>query len=192
MLASGPDHASVKLLEYVMSLLSPEQIAAKQKDNLENSLGLVGTAFEGYRKLVELNLQAFKSSLIEAQRTVREALSAKDPQELIALQTRLMQPSADKIQSYNRNVFAIVAATQSEVAEVAETQYEAHNHQVQTLVESLGRSAPAGSEAAVAAAKSMVTASNTLYETLQRTTQQAVGFAGSNFRAATSTASKTS
>jgi phasin family protein len=175
-----------------MSLLLPEQIAATQKDNLETSLGLLDTAFEGFRELVQLNLQAFKSSLIEAQNTVREALSAKDPQELIVLQTRLMQPATDKIQSYNRNVFAIVAATQAEVAKVAETQYEAHNHQVQTLVERLGRSAPAGSEAAVAAAKSMVTASNTLYETLQRTAQRGVDFAESNFRAATSTASKTS
>ena len=175
-----------------MSLLSPEQIAATQKDNLETSLGLLDTAFEGFRELVQLNLQAFKSSLIEAQNTVREALSAKDPQELIVLQTRLMQPATDKIQSYNRNVFAIVAATQAEVAKVAETQYEAHNHRVQTLVESLGRSAPAGSEAAVAAAKTMVTASNTLYETLQRTAQRGVDFAESNFRAATSTASKTS
>jgi hypothetical protein len=101
-----------------------------------------------------------------------------------------MQPTADKIQAYNRQVLAILAATHAEVAKVAETQYEAHNRRVQTLVEGLGRSAPAGSEAAVAAAKSMVTASNTLYEALNKTAQQTVDFAESNFRAATSTASK--
>jgi phasin family protein len=183
-------HASVKLLENAMSLLSPEQIAATQKDNFDTSLGLLDTAFEGFRRLVELNLQAFKSSLVEGQNAAREALSAKDPQEWAALQTRLMQPTADKIQAYNRQVLAILAATHAEVAKVTETKYEAHNRRVQTLVEGLGRSAPAGSEAAVPAAKSMVTASNTLYEALNKTAQQTVDFAESNFRAATSIASK--
>jgi phasin family protein len=173
-----------------MSLLSPEQIAATQKNNLDTSLGLLSTAFEGFRKLVDLNMQAFKSTFVENQDTAREALSAKDPQELAALHARLMQPAADKLQSYNRQVFAIVAASQAEVAKVAETQYEAHNRRVQTLVEDLGRSAPAGSEATVAALKSTITATNTLYETLQRTTRQVVDVAESNFHAATATASK--
>ncbi|QIE25821.1 Phasin protein (plasmid) [Caballeronia sp. SBC1] len=173
-----------------MSLFSPEQIAATQKNNLDISLGLLNTAFEGFRKLVELNLQAFKSTLVESQDAVREALSFKDPQELAALHVRLLQPATDKIQSYNRQVFAIVAATQTEVAKVAEMQYETHNREVQTLVESLGRSAPVGSEAAVVALRSITTAANTLYETLQRTTQQAVDVAESNFHAVTGTASK--
>jgi phasin family protein len=114
-----PGHATHQLLENVMSLLSPEQIAATEKHNLDTSLGLLNTAFEGFRKLIELNLQAFKSTLVESQDTVREALSAKDPQELAALPARVLQPAADKIQSYNRQVFAIVAATQAEVAKVA-------------------------------------------------------------------------
>jgi phasin family protein len=123
-----------QLMEIVMSLLSPEQIAAEQKNNLDSSLGLLHTAFEGFRKLVALNLQAFKSTLVESQDTAREILSAKDPQELAALQARLMQPATDKIQSYNRQVFAIVAATQVEVAKVTEMQYQTYNRRVQTLV----------------------------------------------------------
>jgi phasin family protein len=42
---------------------------------------------------------------------VRNALSVKDPQGLAALQARLMQPTAEKVQSYSRQVLAIVAAT---------------------------------------------------------------------------------
>jgi phasin family protein len=179
-----------QFMEIVMSLLSPEQIAAEQKNNLDTSLGLLNTAFEGFRKLVALNLEAFKSTLFQSQDTAREVLSARDPQELAALNARLMQPATDKIQSYNRQVFAIVAATQAEVAKLAETQYQTYNLRVQTLVEGLGRSAPTGSEAAVAAIRSAFTATNTLSETLQRTTQQVVAVAESNFHAATDNASK--
>ena len=50
-----------------MTLLTPEQIAAAQKTNLETLFGLTTKAFEGVEKLVELNLQVVKSTLAESQ-----------------------------------------------------------------------------------------------------------------------------
>jgi phasin family protein len=173
-----------------MSMLSNEQITATQKANLDISIGLLNTALEGFRKLVELNLQAVKSSLSDSQYNLRETLSSRDPQELAALHARLIQPTVDRIQTYGRHVFAIFAATQADVAKVTETQYEAHNRRVQTLVDNLGRSTSVGSEAAVTALKSTITATNTLYETLRRTTRQAVEVTESNLNAATGAASK--
>ena len=173
-----------------MSLLSLEQLAATQKANLDTSLGLANTALEGFQTLVGLNVQVVKSMFIENQDTARNVLSVKDPQELAALQARLMQPAAEKVQSYSRQVFAIVAATQTEFAKVAEAQYEAHNRRVQALVDNLGQSAPVGSEAAVAALKSTITATNTFYQTVQRTTRHAVEVTENNFNAAAAAASK--
>jgi len=173
-----------------MSLLSPEQIAVVQKADLDTSLGLANSALGGFQKLVGLNLQAVKSMLFESQDAVRGALSVKDPQELAALQARLMQPTAEKVQSYSRQVLAIVAATQTEFAKVAEAQYEAHNRRAQTLVDSVAQSAPVGSEAAVAALKSTITATNTFYETIHRTARHAVEVPESNFNAAAAAASK--
>ena len=60
-----------------MSLSSSEQVTATQKASLDMSLGLLNTAFEGFRKLAKLNLQAFKSTLVEGQDAVRERLSVK-------------------------------------------------------------------------------------------------------------------
>lgn len=48
-----------------MSVLSNEEITATQKASLDTSLGLLSTSLEGVRKLVELNLQAVKSSLAD-------------------------------------------------------------------------------------------------------------------------------
>jgi len=173
-----------------MSLLSPEQIAVAQKANLETSLGLANTALEGFQKLVGLNVQAVKSMLFESQDAVRGALSVNDPQALAALQGRLMQLTAEKVQSYSRQVLAIVAATQTELAKVAESQYEAHNRRVQTLVDSVAQNAPAGSEATIAALKSTITATNAQYETVQRTTRHAVEVTESNFNATAAATSK--
>jgi phasin family protein len=173
-----------------MSLLPPEQITAAQKASLDALFGLTRATCEGCQKLVELNLQASRSVLADGQDYVLQALSVKDPLELAASPTHLMQPTAEKIQSYNRQVFAIVAAMQTEFAKLAGAQVEAQQRRVQTLVDQVAQSAPAGSEAAVAALKSAITASSTLYETVQRTTQAAVDVAESNFNIAAAAASK--
>ena len=103
-------------------MLTPEQVLAAQKANVETLFGLTNKAFEGVEKLVELNLQAVKSALGEAAETTRAALSVKDAQELLALQATMLQPAAEKAASYSRHLYDIAAATQAEVAKVAEAQ----------------------------------------------------------------------
>jgi phasin family protein len=173
-----------------MSLPSPEQIIAAHQVNREMSWGLAKVAFDGFQKLVELNLQAGRSILAESHDHVRKPPSADDPQALAALQARLIQPTAEKVQSYSRQIFAIAAAAQTEFAKLAEAQYEAHNHRVQTLVDNIAQRAPVGSEAAVAALKSTINATNGLYKAAQRTSQNAVEVAESNFNTVVATAWK--
>lgn len=129
-----------------MSLLTPEQIAAAQKANLESLFGLTTKAFEGVEKLIELNLQVVKSTLTESQENAQRLLSVKDAQELIALQASLSQPVAEKVLSYSRHLYEIASATQAEFAKVAEAQFDEQNKKVQALVDNVAKNAPAGSE----------------------------------------------
>ncbi len=172
-----------------MTILSPEHIAAA-KANLDAFFGLTGKVFEGVEKLVALNLQVVRSTLAEAQEHMTKVPGTTDPQQWFALQAGFTGPFAEKSLSYGRQVFDIASATQAEVSQLAQAQCERYNARVQALVEEAAKSAPAGSEAAIAAWKSAITATTTLYETLQKTTQQAVQVAGSNFDAVTATASK--
>lgn len=173
-----------------MNLLSPDQIAATQKTTLDTMFGLTTTAVEGFQKLVDLNLQAVRSTLAESQDHILKALSIKDPKERVALQVDLIAPAAGKIQSYSRQVLAIMATMQTGFAKVAEARYEAHNRQMQPLVDHAGHSAPVGSEAAISAWKTAITTTGTLYEAVRQTTRQAVEVAGSNFNLAATAASK--
>lgn len=173
-----------------MSLLTPEQFVAAQKANLETLFGLTGKAFEGVEKIVELNLQAVRSNIAEGQEHAQRLLSAKDAQELLALNASYAQPAAEKLLSYGRHVYEIAAATQAEFTRVAETHLEDQNRKVQSLVDNVAKNAPAGSETAVAVIKSAINAANTTYETVHKATKQAVEMAESNFNAATAAASK--
>jgi Phasin protein len=74
-------------MELVMSSLAPEQLVAAQKTSVETTFVILNKAFDGIEKLVELNVQAVKSTLAENQETLAKALSAKEPHELFSQQT---------------------------------------------------------------------------------------------------------
>ena len=170
-----------------MSNFAPEQLFATQKAAVDTLFGLTFKAFEGFEKLVELNLQVVKSTLAENQEVVGKALSAKDPQGFFALQT---PPTTEKLQSYWRHVSEIVTGTQGEFTAAAEGHFKQSQHDVQTFVDGLAKNAPAGSEALVSAWKSAIgTASETAssaYDAAKKATQQVVEIAESNVSAASS------
>src|SRR5471030_1145203 len=173
-----------------MTLLTPEQIAAANKAQFDTLFGLTNKAFEGFQKVLALNLQVVKSTLAESQENAQRVLSVKDAQELLALQASLAQPVAEKAQSYSRQLYEIASATQAELARVAEAQYEEQNRKMQALLDNVTKNAPAGSETAVAVMKSAITAANTTYETIHKASKQAVEIAESNFNAAATAATK--
>jgi phasin family protein len=173
-----------------MVLSSPEQIAASQKAGLDAFFALTSKVFEGVEKLVALNLQVVKSTLAESQEKLTNAPGTTDPQQWITLQAGFTAPFAEKSLSYGRQLFDIASTTQAEVAQVAQTQCERYNARVQEFIEEAAKSAPAGSEAAIAAWKSAISATTALCESLQKTGQQAVEMAGTNLEAVTVSASK--
>jgi phasin family protein len=168
-----------------MALSNPEQIAASQKAGLDAFFGLTGKVFEGVEKLVVLNLQVARSTLVESQENLTKAPATTEPQQWFTLQAGFTAPFAEKSLAYSRQFFDIASTTQAEVAQLAQAQYKQYNAKVQALIEEAAKSAPAGSEAAIAAWKSAISTTTTLYESLQKTGRQAVEMAGTNLEAVT-------
>ncbi|MGA1160859.1 MAG: phasin family protein, partial [Burkholderiaceae bacterium] len=77
-------------------MLTVEQMAAVQKANVEALFGLTQKAFESVEKLVDLNLQASREALAESADNAHAMLSVKDAQELVNLQSSLLQPLTEK------------------------------------------------------------------------------------------------
>jgi phasin family protein len=181
-------------MELVMSSLAPEQLFAAQNVGFETISGLLTKAFGGVEKLVELNLQVVKSTLTENQEITAKALSAKDPQDLFALQASYTQSVTDKAQSYGRNVYEIISSTQGEFAAAAEAQFQQYYRETQEFVDKLAKYAPAGSETTVAAWKTFITTASetasTTYEAAKNATKQAVEIAESNVSAASPASAK--
>lgn len=171
--------------------LSPEQFAAAYQSNLETLFALSQTAFTSVEKIVALNLNVAKSSLQDSQDKARAVLSVKDPQELMAWNAQQLQPAAEKAVAYSRLMYDIATSTQAQFTKLAEAQLADANSKFVAMIDSAAKSAPPGSETAVAMMKSAVAAANSAYDSLSKATKQAVDMAEANVTAATNAAVKT-
>ena len=170
-------------------MLTVEQVVASHKSNMETLFGLTSKAFEGVEKIVELNLAASKAALSEVSAHTQTALSVKDAQELLALQSGLLQPLAEKAASYSRHLYDIASGTGAEFTKAVEAQAADAQHKIASLVDSAAKNAPAGSESAVAVMKSAVSAANNALESIQKAVKQATDVAEANFNAVAASAS---
>jgi phasin family protein len=169
-------------------MLTAEQVLSAHRANVEVLFGLGNKAFEGVEKLIELNVQTAKVAMTEAADAARAALSVKDAQELFALQTGLLQPTAEKAAAYSRHVYEIAAATNAEVAKVAETTATEAQAKFLAVVDTAVKNAPAGTENAVALVKSAVAAATNAYEGVQKAAKQAADVAEANLQALSTSA----
>jgi phasin family protein len=169
-------------------MLTPEQIVAAQKANIETIFGLTQKAFEGVEKLVELNVQATKAAMSESANNAQALLSVKDAQELLTLQASLMQPLAEKTVAYSRHLYDIASGTGAEFGKAAEAQATDAQKKFMSVVDNAAKNAPAGSETAVAMMKSTVSAANNAMESVQKAVKQATEMAEANFNTVTTQA----
>jgi phasin family protein len=171
-------------------MLTVEQVLASNKANVEILLGLTSKAFEGVEKIVELNLTASKAALAESGEHAKALLSVKDAQELLALQSGVFQPLAEKTAAYSRHLYDIASGSSAELGKTFEGQAVEAQKKFMGLVDSAAKNAPAGSETAVAVMKSAVAAASNALESVQKAVKQATDVAQSNFNAVAATAAE--
>lgn len=168
--------------------LTPEQVIAANKANLETLMGLTNKAFSGVEQLIELNMAAAKAAMADSQKNTAAALSVKDAQELLALQASLFQPLAEKAVAYNRHLYEIATGTGAQFGGAWEEKLAEAQKTFHAMVDNAAKNAPAGSEAAVSAFKTAVAAGNNALESVQKAVKQATEVAESNYKTLTDNA----
>ena len=167
---------------------TPEQLMAWNKANLEAAVRFAGIALEGAERMLEVQLKAAKSAFADGVQQAKMLAEVKDPQEFAQLKNSLVQPSLEKATSYVKSVYDVAAATQSEINKLIEEQVSEYNKNVVTGLDKMVKSAPAGSEMAVAAVKSAISAVNSTYDNLSKSAKQFAEMSQANIEAAASQA----
>ena len=164
---------------------TPEQLASANKANVESMLTLANTAFASAERFAALNLNTARAVLEDSVNNAKALLGAKDLQEVISLQATLAQPAVEKAVAYSRSVYEISAQTQEEFSKLVEAQFAEVNKNVASSLDKAAKSAPAGSDVAVAAVKSAIAAANSAYDTMSKAAKQVAEIAEANVAAAT-------
>jgi len=162
----------------------PQQVIARQKAAVNSLVAAQTAVFGGLEKLVDLNMKVVKASLDEAAARTQQSVEIKDAQEAVALASSLVQPGAEKVLAYSKNVFDIVSGVQAELAKLTESQVAEGRQQLSDSVEQFVRNAPAGSEGAVSLLKSSLATANNAYDSLSKAAKQAAEVAETNLNAA--------
>jgi phasin family protein len=166
--------------------VSPEQFAAAGKANVETMMFIAHTAFASAERLAALNLNTARSLLEDSVTNVKAMLAVKDPKELMGMQASLAQPAVEKAVAYSRSVYEIATQTQEELNKVLESQVSTMNANVNSALDQAVKSAPAGSDVAVAAVKQAIAAANSAYDNMSKAAKQVAEITEANMAAATS------
>jgi phasin family protein len=161
-----------------------ETFTAAQKTNMQAVEGFAGQAYAGAEKFVELNMAASKAAVSESFAHMQALMAAKDVKDVVALQTAFLQPLAAKSAAYLKHAQTIATEGSTELTTAVQAQVADAQKALNVAVEGLAKNAPAGSEAAVAAFKQAVTASQGAMETAQASMKKAGDAAQASFTSA--------
>jgi phasin family protein len=167
--------------------VTPEQIQAASKANVDSMLALAATQFAAIEKLATLNANAVKTAFEDSLSNTRALFGVKDVQEFVNLQNSFATPAIEKAIAYSKSVYEVATETNAELSKAAEKRVADWNENFTALLDKAVKNAPAGSDVAVAGIKSMLAAANSAYDNFTKVSKQATEMAEANVAAATET-----
>jgi phasin family protein len=176
---------SITLQETTMYKVS-EQISKTNKAGVETFMTIANTTFAGAERLAALNLNAARNFIEDSAANTRALLAVKDLEALVSLQKSLAQPDSGKATDYTRRVYEIATQTQEALSQVVEAQVSELNKNLGLALDEAVKTAPAGSDLAVNALRSAISAANSAYDSMSKAAKQATEIAEANLAAATS------
>lgn len=155
---------------------SIDDLLKAQSEAFKTGNTVANAAFDGVKKLLELNVQAARAGMEESTAQLNALLAAKDVNTLNTMLADLFaqygKPDGSKAASYVKNVYDITQQTNAQVSALIEQQVASSQRQLLASVEALAKNAPAGSETAVNLLKQGVVNANAAYEQVQAASKQ--------------------
>lgn len=150
-----------------------EQFVAANKAAVDSLLTFANASLANAERLAILNLNTARAFFADAVANAGALAAVKDPQEFLALQSSLAKPALAKGIAYSRGVYEILTESTAGLTQIAETQAADVKKNFTAAIEQSLKSAPAGSEAVVAAVKSALAQADSAYESLAQSSKQA-------------------
>jgi phasin family protein len=168
--------------------ITPEQVTTSTKAGVEALLGLAKAQFAAFERLSAINIGAVRAVLEDSAGYTRSVLGAKDLQEVANINASAAQPALEKALAYSRSVYEVSTSVHADCTKAFEAQSAEATRNIGALLDKFAKTAPAGSDVAVAAVKSALAAANSAYDSFTKVAKQATDIAEANMNAAATAA----
>lgn len=167
-----------------------EQITAAQKANTEVLMAMMRTSFEGLQRIADLNMAATRELFDTTISNANSLMSAKDINEAARINQSLAKPSVERMVDYSRRLYELMAQMQKEMTGIVESQYSQFAKTAAGAIDKTKASTPVGGDVFAAAMKSMLDATNKVFDQMSATAKQMSDVTEANVQAATSATAK--
>ncbi len=170
--------------------MNQDQITAKlsqiNSKGLEASFSLSEAALENAQKLAELNYAASKDALVNAQDSIQQVLTAKDPKQVTELlSAETLQATSTQAVAYQKKVSKVLRDGNKEFVNVVDASIDQLQDGLQDWINTVTTNAPAGSDVFLSSFKTVYgsalqgfeqfrAASKEAFATAEKTADQAI------------------
>lgn len=145
-------------------MFKTDQFAAANEAAIDQMSYFAKLSLSNMEKFAELGLGAARDSVEAATKHAQTLASARDVQEMVAINSAAVEPALKKAYAYSRTAYETFAETNDEVKKVFEKQAADVNKAAVAALEEAFKYAPAGSEAVVGNVKSAMAAAQSAYD----------------------------
>jgi phasin family protein len=134
-------------------------------------------SMDSAERTINVQLEYAKGAIEQATLNARAASQVKDVQELFVLRARIAENALENLMGYSRSLYEVASSAQSEYSRLAEKRMATLQQAFAESVEQASRSAPAGSDVAVAAMKSQLAAATAAFDSFSKAARHVASFA---------------
>jgi phasin family protein len=154
------------------------------RDALESARKAARISMDSAERTLNVQLEYAKGAMTQAAINARAASQAKDVQELFALRSRVAENAMENLMGYSRSLYEVVSEAQSEYSRLAEERMSKFQATVSDTVDQAAKSAPAGSDVAVAAIRSQLAAATAAFDSFSKAAKHVASFADAGITSA--------
>lgn len=161
-----------------------EQFSQLNKSTVDAAVKFARVGVDSAEQLFALQLSTTKSALDEAAKNMLALATVKDAQDLNALRSKLAEASLEQAMGYSKTVYDLATSTQAKYSSLVEEGVADLQTSLSDGLEKVAKTAPAGSDIAVAAMKSNLAAATAAMDNLTKAAKQFASFADASVKAA--------
>jgi len=144
--------------------------------SFETAARLTRISMDSAERTIAVQLEYAKGALKQATLNARAVSQVKDVQELLSVRARIAENTLENIMGYSRSLYEVASEAQSEYSKLAEERMGAFQQAVTETVEQAAKSAPAGSDVAVAAVRSQLAATTAAFDSFTKASRHLASF----------------